>query len=290
MKKNTMVPPGKANEHATMPVQPIGHSLEALAALPTWEWPDDAIDRITAGLKSDEITEQCLAARLAGFVPDDRLAVLLLECLAESDDDDVRAEAAIALGPILEESRMVEFSDGDMPTEISASRVQQIQGALRRAYHDANAPTLVRRRALEAAVRAPTDWHIGAARAAFRSGDIAWRITGLFAMGYLDGFEAIILESLDDPSNDVVREAVTAAGRHALEAAGTKVLAMVEQTERGPDVQRAAIEALAQLRPEGTADALNRIIEHSAEPLASAANVALDETLMWKDIEAMEDL
>jgi len=271
-----------------MSIEPTGHSLETLAALPTWEWPDDAIERITLGLQSDDVGEQCLAARLAGFVPDDGLASLLLRCLQESEDDDLLVEAAIALGPILEEAHMGEFSDEDMPAEIGPQRVHEIQTTLHKLYMEASAPMLVRRRALEAAVRSPAEWQIGATRAAFHSGDSAWRITSLFAMGYLGGFEQNILDSLTVKSNDTVREAITAAGRHDLQDAGPLVLRMAEDPERGKDVQRAAIEAIAHLRPVGTIDVLKRLIRHPDPTLAATAQVALDEALMWEDIDDLE--
>jgi hypothetical protein len=54
---------------------------------------------------------------------------------------------------------------------------------------DASVPTDVRRRILEASVRAPQDWHRDAIRAAYASDDDVWRLTAVFCMRSVRGFE-----------------------------------------------------------------------------------------------------
>ena len=46
------------------------------------------------------------------------------------------------------------------------------------ALFDSSIPKQVRRRILEASVRAPEDWHQNAIRAAYSSGDKDWMLTG----------------------------------------------------------------------------------------------------------------
>jgi hypothetical protein len=267
-----------------------GHALEGFANLPTWDWPDDAMERIHEGLQSSDVPTQCLAAQMAGKIPGHDLALELIRVLKTADDTDLLVETSIALGPVLEEALLGSFGDEDLEPEITPHLVHEIQSLFRRLYHDADAPNVVRRRVLEASVRSPEPWHVGATRAAFQSGDLGWRVTAVFAMGYLDGFETQIVASLDDEDTEIIRESIRSAARRRIQESGPRVLAIIQENDQDNQLRLIGVDALAQLRPSGAVAFLQSLTDHKDDALASAAHVALDETLMWEDIEGLDDL
>ena len=67
------------------------------------------------------------------------------------------------------------------------------------AYEAVNLPGVpkeLRRRILEASVRAFEPWHPDAIRTAYASSDQEWVLTAVFAMAHIKGFDEQILESL----------------------------------------------------------------------------------------------
>jgi len=121
----------------------------------------------------------------------------------------VRGRAVISLGPILEHADTQGFEDAD-DLPITEPAFHRLQESLRKLYRDANVPKEVRRRILEASVRAPQDWHEDAIRVAYSSGDEVWRLTAVFCMRFVRGFEEQILEALDTEKPDIHYEAVVA--------------------------------------------------------------------------------
>jgi hypothetical protein len=90
---------------------------------------------------------------------------------------------------------------------------------LQKLYFDNGIPKEVRRRILEASVRAPESWHQNAIQAAYSSGDKDWMLTAVFAMGRVRGFDDQILEALKSADPEIHYEAVEAAGAWGLAAA-----------------------------------------------------------------------
>ena len=138
----------------------------------------------------------------------------------------VRGQAAISLGPVLEHADTGGFEDADDPPTPERS-FREIQESLHELYLDANVLSKVRRRILEASVRAPQAWHRDAIRVAYGSGDEAWRLTAVFCMRFVRGFEEQILEALASPNPDIHYEAVVAAGNWGLDAAWLPIAALV---------------------------------------------------------------
>ena len=128
-----------------------------------------------------------LAAELAGdfTVVNDELVDALLSLLRRGDrSEEVRGRAAISLGPVLEQVDIDGFENPD-ELQIAERTFQVIQESLARLYRDPEVPKEVRRRILEASVRAPQDWHRDAIRAAYSSDDEAWRLTAVFCMRFV---------------------------------------------------------------------------------------------------------
>jgi hypothetical protein len=128
-----------------------------------------------------------IAAVLSGelVVMDDEMAELLLGIVSESaESDEMRARAAIALGPVLEQTEMDGFDDpflediGENPP-ISEETFKKIKATLHGLYEDESAPKRVRQHVLEASVRAEADWHAEAIRTAFAGADKDWKLTAV---------------------------------------------------------------------------------------------------------------
>ena len=124
-------------------------------------------------------------------------------------------------------------------------------------------------------MRAPQDWHEDAIRAAYASGDEAWRLTAVFCMGFVRGFEEQILEALDTENPDIHYEAVVAAGNWGLDAAWPQVAALVTSKKTDKPLLLAAIEAIASIRPREAVRMLDDLADSHDEDIAAAAEEAM---------------
>lgn len=258
--------------------------LNMLTALPPWQWPQDASQKILACLTDHEADEEArlIAAELGGdaTVINDELVEVFLSMAASSEESgQLRAQAAIALGPVLELGDTDGFEDwliGDS-TPISEVTFQRIRTTLRGLYTDANVPKTVRRRILEASIRARDDWHQNAIRAAYASSDAEWRLTAVFAMRFVSGFDDEILESLNDPDTQIQYEAVCAAGNWELNAAWPQVAERVNSANSTKLVRLAAMEAAATIRPTEAGLLLLQVADNSNDhEIIEAAEQAME--------------
>lgn len=257
--------------------------LTVLEEIAPWDWPEDAGETILQALKNDraDAPERLLAAELAGnFVAiNDELVHALLEILHRSGEpDELRGRAAISLGPILEEADIDGFDDLD-DLAISEVTFNQIQESFRRLYADSDVSKHVRRRILEASIRAPQDWHHDAVREAYASDDQDWKLTAVFSMRWVRGFEDQILESLDSENEHIQYEAIWAAGNWGLDAAWHHVSQLVKSKSKETDkgLLLASIDAVAKLRPEEASTILYALTEDEDEDedIVEAAHEAL---------------
>jgi hypothetical protein len=110
---------------------------------------------------------------------DEPVSALLTILCSDAKPEKLHAEAATSPGPVLEQADTDDFEVMyDVP--IPERTYHAIQETLRKTHLDADVPHEVRRRPLEASVRAPQDWHRDAIRAVFNSGDEAWQPTAIF--------------------------------------------------------------------------------------------------------------
>jgi len=245
--------------------------------------------------------DRMLATELAGnlIVMSDALARALLSILEDPGEDPaLRKRAAVSLGPVLEDFEW--FDDSDLALGIgdrhcSEDTVEAIRAALRRTYHDEQVPATVRRSALEASVRTQEDWHADAVRAAYQSGDDAWRLTAAFCMRFVKGFEQEIVEALTDPDPDVRFEALHASGGWGVQAAWPHILELLRDPEAADRaLLLAAIEASSSMTaaPDQCAELLSRLETSEDEEIAEAAMDALmDLETEWReeDPEVLEE-
>jgi HEAT repeat protein len=253
--------------------------LKTLHDTPPWEWPEDAGEMFLEILRDERAdkSERLLAAELAGdsTVIDDELADALMSILLSGHEpEDLRARAVISLGPALEYADIDGFDDPEY-VPISEQTFIRIQKTLRKLYMDAGVPKEVRRRILEASVRAPQDWHRDAVRAAYSSDDEDWRLTAVFCMRFVRGFEERILQSLDSRNPDIHYEAVCAAGNWEIDAAWSHIAGLVIAEDTDKSLLFAAIEAAASIRPHEASEILVELIESDDEDIVEAAYDAL---------------
>lgn len=253
--------------------------LKTLYDTPPWEWPEGA-DKMLLGILRDDRTDQSdclLAAELAGdsTVVNDELVDALLSILRNGEAaENLRGQAAISLGPALEYADIDGFEEPDA-APITEQTYRKIQETLRKLYADAGVPKNVRRRILEAAVRAPQDWHQNAIRAAYLSDDEDWRLTAVFCMRYIRGFDDWILESLGSKNADIDYQAVCAAGNWEVDAAWPYIAGLVTSAETEKSLLLAAIEASVSIRAQEAREILDNLMDADDEDIVEAVYEAL---------------
>jgi hypothetical protein len=208
------------------------------------------------------------------------LADALLGVVSNPDEpEELRARAAVSFGAALEQADLEELETGEFgdfaEVPITLGTFRRIQRELHRIYQDESVPKIVRRRILEGSVRAPADWHADAIRRAYSSGDREWMLTAVFAMRYVRGFDAQILEALKSSDSDIRCEAVSAAGNWELSAASPAVLALVNDGATPKPLLLAAIDAIASIRPKDARDNLGQLKKSGDEEIAEAADEAI---------------
>ncbi|MDF1590588.1 MAG: hypothetical protein P1P89_03645 [Desulfobacterales bacterium] len=268
--------------------------LKTLEAIPPWEWPQEAGSIILDVLRNDqaEPSDRLLAAELAGDSGDvsDELAEALLSILQNSNEPEaLRSLAVISLGPALEYAYMDGFDDPD-EVLITEAMFRNIQETLHRLYRDARVPRKVRRRILEASVRAPEDWHKEAVRAAYRSNEEDWKLTAVFCMQYIDGFDEQIYESIGSKNPDILYEAICAAGNWEIDAAWPHIEALIRSDQTEKELLLAAIEAAVMIRPEAAAEILQPLTDSDDEDIVDAVYEALAMAgELWDDEDDDDD-
>jgi len=189
--------------------------IKRLKDTPPWEWPPNAgalfLD-VLHDMGADP-SDRLIAAGLAGdfTVLNDKLAEALMAVMRNADEPaDLRAGAAVSLGLVLEYVHSLGLGSDD--NTISSTMSDRIKQSFRDLYEDENVPGKVRRRILEVAVRAPQDWHPGAVRAFYRNDDEDYKLTAVFCMGHIPGFDSELMEAMESDNPAIRHEAARAAG------------------------------------------------------------------------------
>ena len=253
--------------------------LETLANMPAYNWPPNADDIILKTLRNREAdqSDRQLAAEMAGeyVVIGEQLAAELISIVTDpEEDEELRSVSAISFGAALEHADMMGFEDPD-DILLSEKTCNRIQKTLRKIYMDTDSPKLLRRRVLEASVRAPAEWHKEAVRAAYEDDDEDWKLTAVFCMVYIMGFEDQIQEALGTDNPDIHYHAIRAAGAWEMLSAWDHVSALVKSRNVQKDILMAAMESAALIRPEEAESLLAPLLESDDEEIVAAAEEAL---------------
>jgi hypothetical protein len=253
--------------------------LKAYLDTPPWDWPRDAgrtFWRILADHRASE-SDRLIAAELAGdfTVINNDLADMLLTIAGSADEpEQLRARAAISLGPMLEQADTDGFDDPD-DVPITEGTFHNIQDSLGKVYRDKSTPKEVRRRILEASVRAPQPWHLDAIWHAYSSGDKEWVLTAVFSMRWVRGFDNQILQALKSEDPEIHYEAVIASGNWELEGAWPHIVELVNDAHSSKPLLLAAIGALSSIHPAEARDILLDLAESDDEEIADAVTEAM---------------
>ena len=253
--------------------------LKTLVDTPPWDWPRDAgrtFQKILIDRRANE-SDRLVAAELAGdlTVINDDLAHTLLTVVCSADEpDQLRARAAISLGPVLEQADTDGFEDPD-DVPITEGTFRNILDSMEKLYLDNSIPKEVRRRILEASVRAPETWHQDAIRNAYSSGDKEWMLTAVFSMRWVRGFDDQILLALKSVDPEIHYEAVNAAGNWELDAAWSHIVELVNDAHTPKPLLLAAIGAVSSIRPAEAREILVDLADSDDEEIAEAANEAM---------------
>jgi hypothetical protein len=267
--------------------------LKTLLDTPPWDWPEDA-GRIFRKILIDrraKASDRLIAAELAGdfTVIDDDLADALLAIVRNADEpEQLRARAAISFGPALEQADIDKLDDPD-DVAITERTFRNIQDSLRKLYLDNSTPKEVRRRVLEASVRASETWHQDAIAQAYTSGDKKWMLTAVFAMRWVHGFDLQILEALKSADPDIHYEAVNAAGNWELDAAWTHIVELLNDPDTPKPLLLAAIGAAGCIRPAEAGIILVDLADSEDEDIAEAADEAMMMAAGASDLDEDEE-
>jgi hypothetical protein len=252
--------------------------IKSLQDTPPWDWPRDAGERFKEVLIDRRANEsdRLAAAELAGdlVVINDGLADALMAITRSAEEPEgLRARAAISLGPVLEQAD-IDFDDPES-VPITQQTFHNIQATFQKLYFDDSVPKEVRRRILEASVRAPESWHQSAIETAYSSGDREWMLTAVFSMRWIRGFDDQIMEALESADPDIHYEAVEAAGNWGVAAAWSHVSAIVQDAGSPKPLLLAAIGAVAGIRPAEAVEILADLTDSDDEEIAEAADEAM---------------
>jgi hypothetical protein len=257
--------------------------LDTLQNTPPWEWQEEearkTIHKILIDRRASDADRET-AAELAGqlVVMNDALAEALLAIVGSSDEpEELRGRAAISLGPVLEQASNEEFEGFEDPegVPVSLETYDEIKVSLHKLYTDETTPKDVRRRILEASVRAREDWNPGAIRVAYASGDRDWILTAVFSMQYIRGFDDQIMEALKSSDLDIHYHAIRAAGNWELDAAWPHIIKLLTDPATPKPLLLAAIEAAGCIRPQEAREILVDLTDSNDEEIADAAEEAM---------------
>ena len=247
-----------------------GIDLTTLKDTPSWEWPEETAATLLDILRGDRssASDLLLAAELAGDVT----------VIASSG-----GRAALDPAPRRQTGGRTR-PGGDLWDRCSSWQIPRVRrppdyGAdvpgdpgTPRALHGRQRPP-ERAAADPGGLSAcPRNWHRDAIRAAYGSGDETWRLTAVFCMRFIPGFEEQILEALASPNPDLHYEAVVAAGNWGLDAAWPHVAALVA-SRKTPKLL--AIDAAASIRPHDALELLGDLADSDDEDIADAVHEAL---------------
>jgi hypothetical protein len=270
-------------------------NLEILAELAPWDWPEETGQVLLNALRNPGLaqSDRMIAVELAGnfvVVNDELVAELLVIVGAAREPVDLRALAAIGIGPALESGDLDGF-DEDYGAPISEGCYLETQKVFREVCRDAEVPKEVRRRVLEASVRAPQDWHREAIREAYASTDEDWKLTAVFAMGFVRGFDDEILESLGSENGEIECQAIFAARDWALDAAWPHVAGIVVSGHPEKETLLVAIEAVGSIRPKEAGEILVGLVDGEDDEIVEAVHEAMSiaELSLLADAEDEDD-
>lgn len=199
-----------------------------------------------------------VALRLLWESEDSSLIHKMMEMVDHDSAEKVRAAAATALGQFVYLGEL---------EEIPQASLHRIEEKLLSITTSTAEPKLVRRRALEAlgfSSRAELKQLI---MAAYNNNDREWLVSALFAMGRSANSSWIpsVMEMMDADDEDVLLEAVRAAGELEAPSARRPLLKIIKSQPEGSEIRMAAIWSLSKIGGEKVRDTFEKLLEESED-------------------------
>ncbi|MCD6294382.1 MAG: HEAT repeat domain-containing protein, partial [Deltaproteobacteria bacterium] len=110
---------------------------------------------------------------------------------------------------------------------------------------------------------------------AYSSGDALWRLTAVFCMRYVRGFDDQILEALKAENEEIHYEAVCAAGTWGVDVAWSHIASLAVTDSTDKSLRLAAIEAVASIRPQEAVDILAELTLSDDDDIVETAHEAM---------------
>lgn len=186
------------------------------------------------------------------------LVAKMLQMVENDPAEKVRGAAATALGQFIYLGEL---------EEIPEAVLRRIEKRLLEIAASASEPKLVRRRALEALGFSSRPELKPLILAAYNNNDPEWLVSALFAMGRSANATWIpsVMDMLDSDNEEVLFEAVRAAGELEAPAARRPLLKMVKSQPEGSEIRMAAIWSLSKIGGEKVRDTLEKALEESED-------------------------
>jgi hypothetical protein len=219
---------------------------------------------------------------------DDEIAKAFLDVAVSDAPEEIRADAIVGLGPIIDEAGM-DYSDDEfelgpeLGPGITIETFQSLVAGLRGVYDDEAQPKLVRRRAFEVLVRDPQPWQTPAIRKHFQGDDSLWQLTSVFGMGYVGGFDPEIAATVAKAEGPILYEAVRAAGAMDVAEAAERIRQIATDNKADTELRLAAIEALPNV-DDDCDEILETLSASDEEEIAEAAEAALDDLAETREL------
>lgn len=246
-------------------------------------------------LTSADESERRDAREELHMLMNDEIARAYLDIIVSDAAEPARADAIVGLGPVIEEAG-IDYLDDDVEFEespelgppVTREMFDEIVEKIRAIYTDESQPKLLRRRALEVLVRDPQDWLAQEIRKHYNSSDLDWKLTAVFAMGYITGFEDEIAATVRNAQEPILYEAVRAAGSMEVSAAAGRIRELAQSDTADRETRIVAIEALPFVDDDAE-ELLQELIGSDDEEIAEAAELALDELQAQEDAEELDE-
>lgn len=213
----------------------------------------DSVNRVALG---DEDARIRLTA-VRSLWPSEQPALVpkLFELLDQDENNDVRAQAAAALG------RFVYLGEVGKIPEVTLKKIEErLMDAV-----SSDEDELVQRRALESLGYSSRSEIPDLIEEAYESDDDEWIASALFAMGRSadDRWAPLVIERLDDSNVEVSREAAKAAGELELGEALPRLVDLLQDEDS--ELRLAAAWSLSQIGGNGASDALEEMLERTED-------------------------
>lgn len=184
---------------------------------------------------------------------DEKLAPQFIDMMYKDPDEVVRAAAASALGMYVYQGEL---------EEIPKALLKKVENALLDVFKQKDTP-IVRRRCLESLGYSSRDEVPPLIEKAYQMEDEQWQASALFAMGRSadSQWEEHVLNRLDS-RDEILFEAVRAAGELEIQAARTPMLNILEDFEElEEDLRDAIIWSLSKIGGEDVRETLEKIMD-----------------------------